>query len=189
MCKCSSHKPKLLHTPCTHVITACYAAKGLHWGRYVPRYFFKQTILYTWNRIVEGYLYLGFFTKDPKENALYIPDPNSDMCQGIGRRNKKRIRNNMDEAEAGPLVQLCSKCNNPGHSYKRWTTTSYYPNTSTNDVLQHLQQVQVDVVVVLVAITKECSKHHCCTRPFYSCYHVVIIKPLFPYLLLSCCNN
>jgi hypothetical protein len=48
-------------------------------------YFFKQTILDTWNRTIKGYLYLRSFTKDRKENALYISDPNPNMCQGVGR--------------------------------------------------------------------------------------------------------
>jgi hypothetical protein len=39
---------------------------------------------------------------------LYIPNPDLAMCQGVGRRKKKRIRNNMDEAEAGPQGQICS---------------------------------------------------------------------------------
>jgi hypothetical protein len=32
----------------------------------------------------------------------------------------------MDEAEAGPQWQICSKCNNPGHSYKKCTEASYF---------------------------------------------------------------
>jgi hypothetical protein len=95
----------------------------------MSRYFFKQTILYTWNRIVEALKATSILVP-----SLYIPDPNLETCQGIGRRKKMMIRNSMDEGEAGPSVQLCSKCNNPGHSYKKCTTTSYYPNTSTNDV-------------------------------------------------------
>ena len=62
---------------------------------------------------------IGSFTEDPKENAVYIPDPDPDMCQGVGTRKNKRIRNNIDESEAGLTVQLCSKCNNSGHTYKR----------------------------------------------------------------------
>jgi hypothetical protein len=31
-------------------------------------------ILNTWNHTLVGYLVTGSFTKDPKENALYIPD-------------------------------------------------------------------------------------------------------------------
>jgi hypothetical protein len=53
------------------------------------------------------------------------------MCQGVGRRKKKRIRNNMDEAEDGPQGQICSKCNNPGHFYKKCTEASYF-STATS---------------------------------------------------------
>jgi hypothetical protein len=72
----------------------------------VPRYYFKQTILDTWNHTLEGYLFIGSFIQDPKENATYIPDPNLEMSQGDGRRKKKRFWSNMDEAEADRLVQL-----------------------------------------------------------------------------------
>jgi hypothetical protein len=81
-------------------------------GRYVPKYFLKQTILDTWNHTIEGYMHLGTFTQDPNDCALHIANPDPTMCQGVGRHKKKRIRNNMDEAEAGPQVQICSKCNN-----------------------------------------------------------------------------
>jgi hypothetical protein len=80
----------------------------------MPKYFLKQTILDTWNHIIEGYLHLVTFTQDPKDSVLYIPNPDPAMCQGFGRRKKKRIRNNMDEAEAGPQGQICSKCYNEG---------------------------------------------------------------------------
>ena len=129
-CTCSCQKPLLLHYPCSHVIAACLATKNKHWGRYVPKYFLKQTILDTWNHTIEGYLHLGTFTQDPKDSALYIPNPDPTMCQGVGRRKKKRIRNNMDEAEAGPSVKICSKCNNPGHSYKKCTEASYFSTTT-----------------------------------------------------------
>jgi hypothetical protein len=46
----------------------------------------------------------------------------------------------MDEAEAGHLVALCSKCNNPGHTYKKCTTTMYVYNapssSNADDVAQ-----------------------------------------------------
>jgi hypothetical protein len=125
-CSCSCKKPLLLHYPCSHVIAACLATKNKHWGRYVPKYFLKQTILDTWNHIIEGYLHLGTLTQDPKDSVLYIPNPNLTMCQGVGRRKKNGIRTNMDEAETGPRVQICSKCNNPGHSNKKYTEASYF---------------------------------------------------------------
>jgi hypothetical protein len=97
----------------------------------MPKYFLKQTVLDTWNHTIEGYLHLGTFTQDPKDSVLYIPNPDPAMCQGVGRRKKKRIRNNMDEAEVGPQGQICSKCNNPGHSYKKCTEASYF-STATS---------------------------------------------------------
>jgi hypothetical protein len=91
------------------VIAACLATKNKHWGRYVPKYFLKQTVLDTWNHTIEGNLHLGTFTQDPKDSALYISNPDPTMCQGVSRQRKKRIRNDMVEAEAGPQVQICSK--------------------------------------------------------------------------------
>jgi hypothetical protein len=70
----------------------------------------------------------GTFTENPKENVVHIPNPDPQLCQGVGRREKKRIRNNMDEAEAGALVVMCYKRHNTGHMYKRCTTTSYACN-------------------------------------------------------------
>jgi hypothetical protein len=56
------------------------------------------------------------FTKNPKENAVHIPNPDPQLCQGVGRWKKKRTRNNMDEAEAGAAVVMCYKCLNTGHT-------------------------------------------------------------------------
>jgi hypothetical protein len=70
----------------------------------------------------------GTFTENPEENDEHIPNPDPQLCQGVGRRKKKRVRNNMDEAEAGPLVVMCYKCHNTGHTYKRFTATSYACN-------------------------------------------------------------
>jgi hypothetical protein len=131
-CSCSCQKTLLLHCPCSLVIVACLPTKNQHWGCYVPKYFLKQTVLDTWNHTIEGCLHLGTFTQDPKDSALYIPNLDPTMCQGVGRHKKKRIRNNMDEAEAGPQEQICSKCNNPGHCYKKCTEASYFSTpTST----------------------------------------------------------
>ena len=81
----------------------------------MPEYYKKEIVLSTWNQTIQGYLERGSFTEDPKENALYIPDPNPDLCQGVGRR-KKMIMNSMDESEAEPTIILCSKCDNFGQS-------------------------------------------------------------------------
>jgi hypothetical protein len=65
--------------------------------------------------------------RTPKK-MLCIPNPDPQLRQGVERRKKKRIRNNMDEAEAGAAVVMCYKCLNTGHTYKRCTTTSYACN-------------------------------------------------------------
>jgi hypothetical protein len=130
-CSCSCQKPQLLHYPCSHVIVACLASKNQHWGRYMPKYFLKQTVLDTCNHTIEGYLHLGTFTQDPKDSVLYIPNPDPAMCQGVGRHKKKMIRNNMDEAEARPQGQICSECNNPEHSYKKCIEASYFSTTTS----------------------------------------------------------
>ena len=132
MCKCSCNKPQLLHKLFSHVIDACYELGNFSWARYVPSYYKKEIILNTCKRTLVGYLVMGSFTKHPKENATYIPDPDPERCQGVGRRKKKRIRNNMDESEAGSAVQLCSKCNNPGHTYKRCPAAHYACNAPSS---------------------------------------------------------
>jgi hypothetical protein len=37
----------------------------------------------------------------------------------------------MDEAKARPRVQIFSKCNNPGHSYKKCNEASYFSTTTS----------------------------------------------------------
>jgi hypothetical protein len=132
----------------------------------MPKYFLKQTVLDTWNHTIEGYLHLGTFTQDPKDSALYMPNPDSAMCQGVGQRKKKRIMNNMDEAEAGPQVQICSKCN----ILDTPTRNSPKHLTFPLPLLHHLHIVHVDVVPT--ATTKECSDNTCL------CYRVVIMELL-----------
>jgi hypothetical protein len=70
-------------------------------------YFFKETIWETWKREVYGYHIVGSFIKEPVVATYYIPDPYPLMFQGVGRRKKKRIRNNMDRSEASPDVRIC----------------------------------------------------------------------------------
>jgi hypothetical protein len=165
-------KPQLLHYPWSHEIDACLATKNQHWGRYMPKYFLKQTVLDTWNYTIESYLHLGTFTQDPKDSVLYIPNPDPAMCQGVSRRKKKRIRNNMDEAEAGPQGQICS------NATLLDTPTRNAPKhlTFPLPLLHHLHLVHVDVVPA--ATTKECSDSTCL------CYRVVIIELLWLVVVL-----
>ena len=93
-CICSCQKPKLLHLSCTHVIVACFEAGGLQPRLYVSQYFLKESIFMTWRNEIYGFRILGDFITDPGYNASYIPDPDPEMFQGMGRRKKKHIRNN-----------------------------------------------------------------------------------------------
>jgi hypothetical protein len=110
ICKCTCRKPQLLHIPCSHVIVICYELQQFNFHRYVTWYFTKESVRNIWNRTIQGYLVQVFFTENPKENDVHIPNSDPQSCQGVGRLNKKRIRNNMDEAEAGVAVVMCYKC-------------------------------------------------------------------------------
>ena len=45
--------------------------------------------------------------------------PNAATKQGIGRRQTRRIRNVMDESEAGMKKKCCNLCEADGHTYKK----------------------------------------------------------------------
>nr|CAE05885.3 OSJNBa0044K18.27 [Oryza sativa Japonica Group] len=113
-CHCSCAKPKLLHRPCTHVIAAA-AECGIPDTVYVSQYFSKQAIYHTWSGEIYGFGIAGEFT-ETNDEVLNIPDP-SKLRGKVGRRRTRRIRNDMDESEAG-RVKRCSKCDEHGHTYK-----------------------------------------------------------------------
>lgn len=119
-CTCSCHKPKLLHRPCTHVIAACAEAGNIRPRIYVSEYFMKEKVMATWQNEIYGFGIAGPFTCEPGPEKRYVPDIEK-MRQKRGRRKTSRIRNNMDEAEAGSHVKRCSKCNGTGHTYKKCT--------------------------------------------------------------------
>nr|AAP53739.1 transposon protein, putative, Mutator sub-class [Oryza sativa Japonica Group] len=113
-CHCSCAKPKLLHRPCSHVIAAA-AECGIPDAVYVSQYFSKQAIYHTWSGEIYGFGIAGEFT-ETNDEVLNIPDP-SKLRGKAGRRRTHRIRNDMDESEAG-RVKRCSKCDEHGHTYK-----------------------------------------------------------------------
>ena len=94
-CRCK--KPQLLHLPCSHVIAAC-SESGLNPRVFVSQYYRKETAVHTWGHEIYGIGSLGSFTT-PNISPMYIPNP--DARRGVGRRQTLRIRNGMDESEAG----------------------------------------------------------------------------------------
>jgi hypothetical protein len=85
--------------------------------QYVSKYFMKDQILNTWNHELYGYDIVDTFTSNPGPARIYVPDLEK-MKNAPGRRQTRRIRNDMDESEAGPRVKRCSQCNETGHTYK-----------------------------------------------------------------------
>jgi len=112
-CECTCNKPKLLHLPCSHVLAAC-GMLGMEHISFVSPYYIKEAVLNTWTGELHGFRSTGNFnTVDPAERR-YIPDP-SLLRTGRGRRQSRRIRNDMDESEAGGPTRQCFLCNEFGH--------------------------------------------------------------------------
>ena len=112
-CECTCNKPKLFHLPCSHVLAAC-GQLGLEAISFVSPYFSREAVLNTWTGEMQGFRAIGNFnTVEPGERR-YIPDPRL-LRPGRGRRQCRRIRNDMDESEAGGPTRQCFLCNQFGH--------------------------------------------------------------------------
>ena len=112
---CSCRKPSLLHLPCSHLIAACSVA-ALQPSAFVSPYFTKDAAVVTWSQEVYSVEILGPFTED-RHQKMYIPDEATK--RGKGRRQTRRIRNGMDESEAGKAPRRCNQCGQYGHNYKK----------------------------------------------------------------------
>ena len=112
-CECTCNKPKLLHLPCSHVLAAC-GQLGMDAISFVSPYYLKESVLSTWTGEMQGFRPLGNFNTVIPGQRRYIPDPGQ-MRTGRGRRQSKRIRNDMDESEAGGPTRQCFLCNQFGH--------------------------------------------------------------------------
>jgi hypothetical protein len=102
----------LLHLPCSLVIAACADIRHPV-DIYVSHYFRKETIASTWQYEIYGFRLVGSFTETANPVIyiyIYIPDPKSSRVKR-GRRQSRRIRNDIDESELRPRIQRCSACN------------------------------------------------------------------------------
>nr|ABF96456.1 transposon protein, putative, Mutator sub-class [Oryza sativa Japonica Group] len=115
-CTCSCMKPKLHHLPCSHVLAATGDC-GISPNVYVSNYFRKEAIFHTWSEEIYGFGISGSYTTLSAQ-VFYIPDP-SKLRVKKGRRQTRRIRNDMDESEAGGRTLRCSKCDLRGHTYNK----------------------------------------------------------------------
>ena len=112
-CECTCNKPKLLHLPCSHVLAAC-GQLGMDAISFVSPYYLKESVLSTWTGEMLGFRAMGNFNKVNPGERRYIPDP-ALLRTGRGRRPSRRIRNDMDESEAGGPSRQCFLCNQFGH--------------------------------------------------------------------------
>ena len=125
-CTCTCNKPKLLHLPCSHVIAACGLIR-LETGSFVSQYFSKQSVINCWSGEFYGYRLVGNYTKIQNiEELVYIPDFRR-RREGRGRRKTRRIRNDMDQSEAGGPTRQCLHCAAYGHRAK------YCPQLTTEN--------------------------------------------------------
>ena len=102
------------------VFAACREA-GVQPGSFVSTYYRKDTIAAVWNQEVFGFAMVDTFVLE-NANKVYIPDP-ATMIAHRDHRKTHRIRNGMDEAEAGRSIKYCTNCGNLGHNYKRCLLT------------------------------------------------------------------
>ena len=96
----------------SHVIAACSESR-LEADVFVSEYYRKETAVHTWGHEIYGIGSLGSFTT-PNISQMYIPNP--DAMRGVGRRQTLRIRNGMDESEAGKKKKRCNLCGADGHT-------------------------------------------------------------------------
>ena len=115
-CECTCNKPRLLHLPCSHVLAVC-AQMGMNPISFVSPYYYKEAVVQTWTGEMTGFRVVGNFNKVNPEERQYIPHPQM-MRTSRGRRNSRRIRNDMDESEAGGPTRQCLYCNLFGHREK-----------------------------------------------------------------------
>jgi hypothetical protein len=92
---CTYCIPPLLHVPYSHMIAACNV-RGVSWlaPAYTTQLYSKDSVLKTWAARFEPIL---DETHWPKYNGPdYVPDDEKRKL-GVGRRKKKRLRNEMDQ--------------------------------------------------------------------------------------------
>lgn len=112
-CECTCNKPKLLHLPCSHVLAACGQLQ-MDAISFVSTYYRKESVINTWTGEMVGFRVVDNFNTVNPTDRQYIPDPGL-VRTSRGRRQSRRIRNDMDESEAGGPTRQCFLCNAFGH--------------------------------------------------------------------------
>ena len=126
-CECTCNKPRLLHLPCSHVLAVC-GQMGMNPISFVSPYYMKEAVVETWTWEMTGFRVVGNFNKVNPGERQYVPNP-ALMRTSIRRRKSRRIRNDMDESEAGGCTRQCLYCNLFGHREKHCPKYGLGPDT------------------------------------------------------------
>lgn len=127
---CTCRVPQLQHMPCSHLITACRIRGVDHTSpAYLATVYSKYSVLKTWESRFEPIL-------DPSQwpdytGPEYVPDSSMKRTK-VGRRKKRRFRNEMDDCNGygddmygygdfneDPSTVICSVCGETGHRMER----------------------------------------------------------------------
>ena len=131
--ECTCNKPKLLHVPCSHVL-ACLAQVRVDSMPYISSFYLKENVEQTWIGEFYGFMACGNFTVYNSDFPICLSS--MDMlrhCIGKGGRPQtRRIRNDMDEAEAGGPMRRCRTCEQFGHKTNACPTTTEGASASTS---------------------------------------------------------
>jgi hypothetical protein len=113
-CTCSYNKPLLLHKPCSHVIAACGKFR-MDPREFVCPYLMKDAVSAAWSGEIRGFRVVGNFAETAAPaDRVWVPDLTLIRARA-GRRKVRRIRNDMDQSEAGGPTMMCIECGNYGH--------------------------------------------------------------------------
>lgn len=129
ICECTCNKPKLLHYPCSHVYAA--RAKAKITPTFVSPYYLKEKVIATWSGELRDWRAIADFTKPPTGAPNYVPDPTK-LVQNPGRRQCRRIRNDMDASDVRDGQKSCLACG--GDHYRK--DCDAYPTHKKSDGTQ-----------------------------------------------------
>ena len=99
-----------------------YDPVGLRWAErgpvsFVSPYYLKDAVVNVWTGEMTGFRVVGNFNKVNDGERVYIPDP-ALRRTSRGRHKVRRIRNDMDQSEAGGATRQCLLCVAYGHRMK-----------------------------------------------------------------------
>lgn len=81
---------------------------------YVSTFYLKDRVLNAWSAEILGWRSLQHLVETGGDKRIYVPDLDL-LKAGKGRRQTRRLRNDMDASEAGGPVRRCEDCLQYGH--------------------------------------------------------------------------